>query len=117
MTIDEFIEALKETPRNWQNGGSGIRAPRLRTDDEIGCYDCPLTAVAKVAGCDSVSGLADWNIAARFLGIPAPVAKSITRAADGDEPLVPLNGVDEVELRAKMFAACGLQPETAPASA
>lgn len=97
MTIDEFMERLEQTPRQWEIGVRGschtIRLNGL----------CPITAV-EGSGKSAVNYLS----AARALGLSTTAIYQITEASDyGAE------GLKENlrPLRRRLLKACGLPPE------
>ena len=95
MTIDEFLEKLKETPREWCITGTGT----IRSHRGLGDWTCP---VCKVAG---VSGQMAW-MHIKSLGLSQCDADSIVAAAD-------LRPEYSETLRARMLYACGLSPSGA----
>jgi len=88
MTLEQFLEKLEQTPRDW--GLTMVFIRRGKGED----YQCPLAAVA---GIFDVSAPHDY---AKKLGLSIKLANRIIEA-DGCLTLEP-------ELRAKLLKACGL---------
>lgn len=109
MTIDEFLEKLKETPRRWVLEGQQIRYPRhltaakrkkaMRTWQSL-TY-CP---ICKVAG--DASNRLDYFMAGERIGIAHSDALAIAKSADCDSDC-------DRDLREKLLDACGLSPSGA----
>lgn len=101
MTIDEFIEFLKCTPRTWAIYNNG--AIRNGPGGTFGIYpDCPVTATqAYMTGISSKYGAGDWLNDYAKLQLNLFDAQSITHAADNFEP-------HDRNLRVRLLAACGL---------
>lgn len=85
MNLEEFLDALRKTPREWQvYDGGAIRSGS----------NCPLTAVAGYFSASS------YIAAAQVLRISPSLRGKITCAADSRLG----------SLRARLVEACGLQP-------
>ena len=91
MTLDEFLDALRKTPRAWCLEDKAIRCPS--TDDEPA--HCPLSYVAEVHPCAT-------SLAMAKLSMLEDLALDIAAAADGA-----INGC-LVPLRARLLDACSL---------
>ena len=91
MTLDEFLDLLRQTPRDWYITAGG----RIRRDDGSRCC-CP------ISGChpDGPKAVIYYVDAARLLGL-GDLTGDIIRAADND------GSVDRA-LRARLLAACWL---------
>lgn len=87
MTIDQFLDKLAKTPRNWRLGREG----RIRIDTDFGVH-CPLMACA-----DEECG--GGYSAAESLGIIGSDVDLIIKAADQRK---------NTNLRRHMLIACGL---------
>lgn len=99
MTISEFLDALKETPREWYLCSGMIRATRegesqFRTEPPC----CPITSLATPSRSAN-----DWQfvVATKVVDIDSRDAGAIVLAADN------LEGHDPT-LRARLLFACGL---------
>ena len=92
MTLDEFLDLLRQTPRDWYITAGG----RIRRDDGSRCC-CP------ISGChpDGPKAVIYYVDAARLLGLSTYTTNDITCAADND------GSVDRA-LRARLLAACWL---------
>jgi len=101
MTIDEFVEKLKETPYKWELLGNSIRTkgPLFKLPGSPRCR-CPITAV-----CENIKGRfrdsGYYIIAANAIGLSAKDANFIANAADCRNPSRP-------ELRTQLLEAVGL---------
>ena len=101
MTYNEFLDALRNTPRNWYLSHGTIR---WRAGFGMKC--CPITAVGRVCGLV-------WSDVALRLGLDLDLAMDIANAADylthqlADSELFK-GGHDMVGIRADLLAACGL---------
>lgn len=98
MTKDDFLQALRSTPRDWWLSGK-----RIRRGDEAGisCL-CPITAVhLDVCKPKRSYWLSGHPAAASELGIDVLLGWSIAEAADGDRP-------HDVALRQELLEAVGL---------
>ncbi len=77
MTYDQFLAALRATPRTWQVLKKG-RVPMWIRFEEGGC---PLTKV-----CEQVTGrlysTSRYMAAAERMGLPKSIARKVWRAAD-----------------------------------
>lgn len=78
MTKDELIDLVK--PLEW----SMNRYRRIRTGDHV----CPILAAFALTFPDErlPGGNAQWDLAAKRLGLPFPVAQSLVKDADGGAP-------------------------------
>lgn len=123
MTIDEFIDNLKYTPRTWGiydtsdgTGGSIRNAPPFKkgfdympshTGESYVWPLCPITAVKSfLTGQISSFGSGGWKEDSRFLCLSTEDAQLIADAADGE------NGVNknyDRSLRLRLLEACGLK--------
>ncbi len=93
MTIDEFIEKLDKTPREWEVLPHG----RLRLWRRC----CPITAVH---GHELMAGA--YGLCSLSLGLSAVDAELIVTAADANYQ----KWISEVsDLRSRLLAACGLE--------
>lgn len=93
MTYDEFLAALRKTPRDWRLEGCALRR------GERGHHVCPIAAVT---GCDD--DLANpWSAASR-LGLSADEGRKIVNAADHFPSISP-------GIRADLLAACGIKED------
>lgn len=90
MTLPEFLEKLRETPRNWIVYDD--RRIRLETDATT---SCPLT-------CFSGENSVMFSECAQKLGISEPDMYSIVEAADAMTRHDP-------KIRAQLLEACGLK--------
>ncbi len=88
MTIDEFIEALKKTPREWFLNGDGIRCFFERR------FTCPVCRVAGNAGCAVGESGTDLDLS----------MKAIIELVDTADFELRKNE----DLRKRMLEACGL---------
>jgi len=88
MTYPEFLQKLRETPRDW----TGHRLRRGGINDERYC--CPIVAV-----CGGYLGAP--MAAAKSAGIPAELAYKIIEAADG------YSSADS-KIRRDLLDACGI---------
>jgi hypothetical protein len=85
MTLDEFMDALSKTPRDWTIQSDGaIRQKRC----------CPLEVVAGTGEASSMDAF-------MALEIPSDIADEIIWAADCDSDA-------DRELRRRLLQACGL---------
>lgn len=85
MTLDEFIEKLRETPRTWETRGDG----RIRLG---GC--CPISSL-RMTEADY------WLRVSQELGLDRDLAETIVIAADNWDH-------HDAPLRARLLDACGL---------
>jgi hypothetical protein len=90
MTLEQFLEALEKTPRDWRHRADG----RIRRRWAF-TAQCPITALCNTRA-------TQWDIAAESLGICGSLMDDIVAAADNDE-----DGYN-FELRDKLLKACGL---------
>jgi hypothetical protein len=95
-TIEDFLEALKQTPRTWRVNtdlDSGLNGC-IRTGSHH-TYQCPITAVIGRLGVDApVACGHEW-------GLSTDDAAAIANAADGTNKFDP-------ELRLRLLDACGI---------
>jgi hypothetical protein len=100
MSLDEFFEELKRTPRSWRILATGA----IR----MGC-DCPITAVCAAVKWKEYD-TDRYVAAAQGLGLDLRLANQIQKAADYDEKLLGSWPADRplVELRGRLLEACGL---------
>lgn len=96
MTIDEFLDKLSETPRDWYIRRGLIRR---RGDDQ-----CPITAL-----CDKDVTLSrePYTECGHQLGLSDKDLKEIIKAADSTR-LLPYDH----DLRMRLLKACGLEELT-----
>ena len=116
MTYQEFLEALKQTPRNWK-----LKTPKRQDlpKDERGIlvirYErhngirqlldgCPVTSL-----CSRSLSMLGWPAAVRELGLDENLAWQIIHAADG-------RAFADPQVRQDLLLACGLWPEQPCAS-
>lgn len=101
MSADDFVRALKATPRDWWTlDGSGRIRRYINDGDELGPLECcPITSGVGGLEPDHCDCFADQ---AEKLGIPLMYAESVAIAADNGKFADPA-------LRAKLLAACGLE--------
>lgn len=100
MTINEFIDKLKDTPRDWYLYDGAIRrGPRTHH----GCL-CPMHALAPKMYSGASAGTS--------LGLSCEDADAIVMAADWRSSL--LTWRSQV-LRARLLEACGLEPKSGDA--
>ena len=92
MTLDEFLDLLRQTPRDWYITVEG----RIRRNDKYSIPCCP------ISGChpDGPKAVIYYVDAARLLGL-GDLTGDIIRAADND-------GIANLSLRARLLDACGL---------
>jgi hypothetical protein len=112
VTLDEFLAALRATPRSWAVYFGGIR--RSRGAQASLCRDCPITAVARHLGYRH-RWASEFMDASREIGLDLAVTFAVQGAADhpGDEhPTC----AGRAALRARLLDACGLPPEAAPST-
>lgn len=103
MTLDEFLAALRETPREWYltPGARMIRLPATDSATGTPTFCCPVTA------CDPMGprSLGVFRDSGYRVGLPAEVVTRIAASADneiGSESYDPT-------LRAQLLDACGLK--------
>lgn len=100
MSLDEFFEELKKTPREWRINETGC----VRSEDGA----CPVCAVLNRTNGKIVSFF-NWYRAVEAGLMSQEDAKSIARAADNswfkDDPCDPA-------LRARLLECCGLTEAT-----
>ena len=105
MTIPEFIERLKATPRQWCKHGDALRINRPSAT-----CDCPISAVVRmdVPGANATVCYAEpVTVGADVLGMVREDVQDIIDAADGYTE--DFQGVNKlVELRKQLVEACGL---------
>lgn len=89
MTLDEFLAALRETPRDWQCTPAG----GIRRSQEMGVLICPITEIDG-RKLDAMH----WKQASRRLGLSAGLATCIVVASDSAAG----------ELRSQILDACEL---------
>lgn len=90
MTLEQFLEKLEQTPRDWKlNGGMIMRVARNNSPQ------CPVSSL-----CNRQTY--QWRLAARQLHLPAITASRIADAAD-------YTTTPWKKLRAKLLKACGLE--------
>jgi hypothetical protein len=94
MTLPEFLEALRGTPRDWQVDKKGCIRLKLQN-----CAACPITSIKKTGACRVFR-------AGKVLGLDSNTILEIANAADYESNHDPA-------LRAALLAACGLPPESA----
>lgn len=92
MSLDQFLEKLAQTPRDWVLAGSLIRCGM-----NVFGSECPISCLA---------GRKSWEYpdAARLLGISDDDARDIAYAADINST----KDTHRAELRTKLLEACGL---------
>jgi hypothetical protein len=90
VTVDRFLEKLRETPRDWEVNIYGC----IRRNREC---ECPITAVEGVQRCTWY-----YHESAKALGLSDVDRSAIVAAADS------FHTSAEVELRAELLDACGL---------
>ena len=132
MTLDEFLDLLRQTPRDWYITVEG----RIRRNDKYSIPCCP------ISGChpDGPKAVIYYVDATRLLGLSTYTANDIIRAADndgsadralrarllyyvdaarllglGDLPgdiirAADNSGIANLSLRARLLDACGLAP-------
>lgn len=93
MTIDEFIEQLEKTPRDWRLDGE-----RLISRGFNGA--CPICAVATLLGKNPDSFGVSYFRVAPLIDLDGDTANAIAHAADG---------YGDPDLRARLLRACGLE--------
>jgi hypothetical protein len=97
MTLDEFFEELRRTPRNWKLSPTGA----IR----MGC-DCPVTAVCAMVRWKTYTS-DNFIEAAKELGLAGGPRDEIQMAADvAQADWLSRNGL--TEMRARLLVACGL---------
>ena len=100
MTLQQFLEALEQTPRDWMFVGDTRRIrrppPKNPGPQDIKCGTCPLTEVA------GYPGTVQFMQAGRELGFDVETTQRISDAGDG------YSWRDE-NLRVQLEIACGLR--------
>lgn len=96
MTIDQFLKALAETPRDWRLF-EGVRLRRIKPNDNVAL--CPISAVTTNP---------DHTLRPSRGGLELGLRRDVTRrmmlAADGILD-------DDLALRKRLLRACGLTEE------
>lgn len=103
MSEQEFLDALKRTPREWSVNGLLIRG-KLPTEHE---YEerCPITAVIRHRLGKCVHAGDALLVGTSMLGLDDPLVRRILKAADG-----PLDHEhEEKRLRSRLLEACGIK--------
>ncbi|MDA4119960.1 MAG: hypothetical protein OK436_05180 [Thaumarchaeota archaeon] len=94
MTLDEFLEKLKETPRDWEIKAGGLIR---RGDSGTVEYACPL---GELITDPDICHRLNWMRAGRILGLSDNDAYFVKMAADGRR--------SQPDLRKRLLEACGL---------
>lgn len=103
MTIPEFLERLRATPRTWFWAGHALRI--YWNERNFVGRACPLTAVCE----DRDYRLTEHSLAARDLGLTTKDDEDISSCADFKvEPTDTEANKYYQELRRKLVEACGL---------
>jgi hypothetical protein len=97
MTIEQFLEVLSKTPRDWFVDSHGcIRRCEI-------CLECcPISSCNPSRPIDTE----DWEDAAVNLNLTYADSQAIAESADGDDSTVYFDPA----LRARLLTACGLSP-------
>lgn len=99
MTLDEFFERLRQTPRDWRvTERGGIRRGNGDFMDE---QQCPISSLAD-------RPVIDWGIAFRELQLDGDLSMRILDSADCDGHNEGYRWFDPA-LRAKLLDRCGLR--------
>jgi hypothetical protein len=94
LTLEQFLEKLEQTPRDWYLYGSRKVLIRRMKGKNAAWSQCPVSSLfCRNAG--------DYRSAALDLGLSQDLAEMIAAAADGWPD-------HEPDLRAKLLKACGL---------
>lgn len=91
MTLEEFLERLRKTPRDWQ-----VTQGLIRRGNH---WQCPITSLLDECAWR-------YDLIGSSIGLPHHLVRQIANAADD------ITG--ESELRARLLEACGLAPEVNP---
>lgn len=94
MTLEQFLEKLEQTPRDWVLDAMVTQEQALSI--RRGFMQCPISAMRDGMG-------SNYPSIAKELGLDIALANDIAKAADASP-----EGYDP-ELRAKLLKACGLE--------